>query len=196
MQLPRHRGYRLIDSSRAWGTSGTIGSLVEAFDDLIAIDPASPRVEVHDLSLRSGGPMRGHKSHQTGRDVDITYYQRPSRGVCLGRRIGPDELDSPREWRLLRHWLERGQAEFIFIDYGLQQPLYEAAKASGATERQLAEWFQYPRDASVRAGIIRHVPNHANHVHVRFRSDSSNRPRAETLFDDASERSLLDILEE
>ena len=142
------------------------------FDEIVATDPAAPRVEVHDLSLRLGGRMHGHKSHQTGRDVDITYYQRGNRGTCVGRRVSPGELDALREWRLLRHWLERGQAEFIFVDYALQRPLYEVAKASGATEHQLAEWFQYPRGPEVRAGIIRHVPNHANHVHVRFRCSS------------------------
>ncbi|HMJ13227.1 MAG TPA: hypothetical protein VK524_17525, partial [Polyangiaceae bacterium] len=27
----------------------------------------------------------------------------------------------------------------------------------------------YPRGPAFPAGVIRHVPNHANHVHVRFR---------------------------
>lgn len=175
VQLPRHRAYRLVDPSRAWGTSKTIDALVEAFDELAAADPAAPRVEVHDLSLAHGGRMHGHKSHQNGRDVDITYYQRTTRGVCAGRRVRPDELDARREWHLLRHWLERGQAEFIFVDYSLQRPLYEAAKASGATEHELAEWFQYPRSAEIRAGVIRHVPNHANHAHVRFRCAPQDR---------------------
>lgn len=199
-QLPPHLAYRLVDPSRAWGTSGTISSLVEAFNQLVATDPAAPRVEIHDLSLRRGGPMRGHRSHQTGRDLDITYYQRRSHGICGGRQVRPDELDARREWRLLRHWLEHGQAEFIFK----QRPLYEAAKASGATERQLAEWFQYPRGASVRAGIIRHVPNHANHVHVRFRcvaegqsgSRSSNTSLHDALSRERTEEALIDLMEE
>jgi hypothetical protein len=152
---------------------------------------------------------------KTYRDVDITYYQRRGRGICAGRRVRAVELDALREWRLIRHWLERGQAEFIFIDYALQRPLYEAAKASGATERQLAEWFQYPRGPEVRAGIIRHVPNHANHVHVRFRCAADDRsckhawirdPRAfasdaksptlEHSIEDAHESELFELLEE
>jgi hypothetical protein len=196
VQLLVHPGYKLIDASRSWGTRTTINWLTAAFNDVVAADPAAPRVEVHDLSLRFGGRMAGHKSHQNGRDVDITYYQRRSGGICAGRRVRAVELDALREWRLLRHWLERSQAEFIFIDYALQRPLYEAAKTSGATERQLAEWFQYPRGASVRVGIIRHVPNHADHVHVRFHSSSSSGPRAETPFDENSEGALLDLLEE
>jgi murein endopeptidase len=169
VRLPRHPGYKLTDATRAWGTSRTIDSITAAFNELVTSDPTAPPVEVHDLSLRFGGRLRGHKSHQSGHDVDITYYQRICHPRCIGRHVLPAELDARREWSLLRYWLERGQAEFIFIDYSLQRPLYDAAKTSGATERQLVDWFQYPRGASVRTGIIRHVPNHANHVHVRFR---------------------------
>jgi murein endopeptidase len=174
VQLPRHPGYRLVDASRAWGTSKTIGLLLEASGEIVAADPAAPRVEVHDLSLRLGGRMRGHKSHENGRDVDLTYYQRSNRGTCVARQVSPRELDALREWRLMRHWLERSQAEFIFVDYSLQGPLYAAAKADCATQRQLAASFQYPRRPDVRAGIIRHVPNHADHVHVRFRCSASD----------------------
>jgi len=119
--------------------------------------------------------MAGHKSHQSGRDVDITYYQHDCQSVCPARRVAPSELDAVRQWRILRQWLQRGQAEFIFVDYTLQRPLYEAAKARGASVRQLAHWFQYPRGPSVPAGIIRHAPNHANHVHVRFRCPAADR---------------------
>ena len=124
---------------------------------------------MHDLSLRYGGPMDGHKSHQSGRDVDMTYYQRGCREQCLGHRVAPSELDADRQWQLLRHWLQRDVVEFIFVDYSLQRPLYEAALASGATAAELARWFQYPRGSAFPTGIIRHTPNHANHVHVRFR---------------------------
>lgn len=169
VRLPSHTGYAVREPSRAWGTSRTIGLLVDAFDHVVAADPAAPRVRVHDLSLRHGGPMPGHKSHQSGRDVDITYYQRGCRGECAGRLVAAAELDAIRQWHLLRYWLERDQAEFVFVDYALQQPLYEAAEAGRSTPRQLAQWFQYPRGPAFPAGVIRHVPGHANHVHVRFR---------------------------
>ena len=34
----------------------------------------------------------------------------------------------------------------------------------------LEHLFQYPRGKDVPVGLIRHWPNHANHVHVRFKS--------------------------
>jgi murein endopeptidase len=180
VRLPSHIGYAVREPSRAWGTSRAIDWLVEAFDFVVSTDPGAPRVRVHDLSLRYGGPMRGHKSHQSGRDVDITYYQRSCQAECIGRPVSASELDAGRQWRLLRYWLEHGQAEFIFVDYALQRPLYEQAKSAGATPRQLADWFQYPRGPDFRAGVIRHVPNHANHVHVRFRCAAQDRACTET----------------
>ena len=180
VQLPPHAAYAVRDSSRAWGTPDTIQFLVHAFDQVRELDPAAPPLRVHDLSLRQGGPMAGHKSHQSGRDVDLTYYQHRCAGACPARTVTPTELDAPRQWRLLQHWLTRGAAEFIFVDYSLQRPLYEAARASGASARQLASWFQYPRGARFPAGIIRHAPNHANHVHVRFRCAASDRQCAPT----------------
>lgn len=211
VQLGGHPGYRIRERSRAWATSSTIDRLVQAFDQLLAIDPAAPRVRVHDLSLRAGGPMDGHKSHQSGRDVDITYYQHGCRGDCRGRPVAPYEFDAVRQWRVLRYWLERDHAEFVFIDYALQQPLYEAAKASGATARQLARWFQYPRGPLFPSGLIRHVPGHANHVHVRFRCTPGDRACQRTatrplasggdlmsppldLVHDEDERELLELL--
>jgi murein endopeptidase len=157
------------------GAADTIRRLTSAFDEVVRTDPFAPRVRVHDLSLQNGGPMPGHKSHQWGRDVDITYYQHGCPEVCGGRHVAPSELDAPRQWRLLRQWLERNQAEFIFIDYALQRPLYKAASANGASARELAQWFQYPRGPKFPAGIVRHVPNHANHVHMRFRCAPQDR---------------------
>lgn len=183
VQLPAHRGYVVRDPSRSWGTVDTIERLTDAFDEVLQADPLAPRVRVHDLSLENGGPMRDHRSHQTGRDVDITYYQRSCKSECVGGRVAPSELDAAREWRLLRSWLQRGAAEFIFVDYALQRPLYEQAKSAGATPRELAQWFQYPRGRTSHTGVIRHVPNHANHVHIRFqcaqRAHAARRPHLE-----------------
>lgn len=211
VQLPDHAAYVVRDRTRAWGAPHAVELLVEAFDQVLAADPGAPRVRVHDLSLRDGGPMDGHQSHQTGRDVDITYYRRTCSGPCAGRTVAPEELDAARQWLLLRHWLQRGSAEFIFIDYSLQAPLYEAARASGSTPMQLAQWFQYPRGPEYRTGIVRHVPNHANHVHVRFRCPAGDSACTETrtrrrslsrdraaplleLVQGESERELLELL--
>lgn len=174
-RLPPHAGYVIRERGRAWGTLETVQNIVNAFDAVRKANPRAPRLKVHDLSLRDGGTMTDHHSHQSGRDADIAYYQRDCAGrVCGFRRLGPTELDADQTWTLLKQWLERDAAESIFIDYALQGPLYRAAKADGASASQLRKWFQYPSGPTHPLGIVRHFPKHADHMHVRFMCPESD----------------------
>lgn len=168
-QVPTHPGYVIRNPERSWATDETIEHLVAAFDGVLLRHPNANRVRVHDLSLEGGGPIDDHRSHQSGRDVDLTYYQRacPDR-VCNLQHVLPRQLDLGPQWTLLEHWLRSGSAQRIFIDYGLQEVLYNYARRHGATRRELEAWFQYPRGWSADVGVVRHFPNHGNHVHVRF----------------------------
>ena len=168
--LGEHPGFVLRDASRSYATRRTVARIHAAFDAVRRADPHGPRVRVHDLSLAGGGPINGHLSHQSGRDVDITYYQRRGCGAdgCPVRTVRPGGLDARRTWRLLRHWLERGQARAIFVDYSLQEPLLREARRTGVTAAQIDAWFQFPRGPSRDEGVVRHFPNHVDHFHVRF----------------------------
>ncbi len=168
--VPEHPAYVLRNPDRSWATRLTALRLTHAFDAVARAERDGPRVRVHDASLPGGGPIDDHRSHQAGRDVDITYYQRHGCGGegCPLRRVDPDELDVRRTWRLLRQWLRRDEAEAIFVDYALQAPLYREARRRGATTEELERWFQYPRGRWHHDGVIRHFPNHRDHLHVRF----------------------------
>ena len=169
-RLPtRHPALYVRRPSRAYGTDETVRWIVDAYEALRDEDPGAPRVEVHDVSLRRGGPMRGHRSHESGRDADLAYFQRRCPDdLCRFRRIGPAQLDARRQWRIFRRWIEAERVEAIFVDHALQAALYEAARDDGATRAELGRWFQYPRPPSDRYGLIRHHPRHADHFHVRF----------------------------
>ena len=175
-QLGEHPAYVLRNPARAWATARTVARIGRGFDALHRAYPQAPRVRVHDLGLRGGGPIDDHRSHQSGRDVDLTYYQRDgcssSDGCPLGR-VDPENLDTRREWTLLREWLRRGDVEAIYVDYALQPALYREARRRGATAEQLGEWFQYPRGRFHAEGRVRHFPNHRDHLHVRFACDAS-----------------------
>ena len=168
-QLPQHPGYFIRDPRRSYGTLETILWIQEGVEAVLDRFERSPQIRVHDVSNREGGRMRDHRSHQSGRDVDISFYQRrcPD-GVCPFRRVRPENLDVERQWALFEQWLRSGQVEAIFIDYSLQQPLYEEARRRGATREELSRWFQYPRRRQDRQGVIRHYPRHRDHAHVRF----------------------------
>lgn len=168
--LPEHRAYVVRTGERSFGTHETVQWLVEAFDAALDADPRMPRVRVHDLSRAEGGRLTGHRSHQSGRDADVAYYRRQCREneTCFMNTTRPEDLAVAHQWRLFRYWLERDLAANIFVDYALQEPLYQYARSHGASTRDLERWFQYPRGASVPVGVIRHFAGHADHFHVRF----------------------------
>ena len=63
VQLPSHPGYSVREQARAWGTSSTIDWMVQAFDSLVRIDPAAPRVIwvhwiIYNLSPSTTGLMQ------------------------------------------------------------------------------------------------------------------------------------------
>ena len=168
-QLPRnHPAFLVRYPQRAWGTDETVHWIVDGLQSVREAFRGTPRVAIHDLSRRRGGELMGHHSHRSGRDADIAYYQTGCADECRFRTIGPSRLDVARQWALFQHWLERGQVEAIFVDHALQRALYEHARSQGVSRAQLSRWFQYPRPAGNRYGIIRHHPRHANHFHVRF----------------------------
>lgn len=169
VRLPPHRGYVIRTPERAYGTEETNRWIVAAFDAVNAKFQQTKVVRIHDISDRDGGKLRDHKSHQNGRDADISYYQKncSSKG-CRFAEFRSSELDVARQWTLLEHWLRNGQAEMIFIDYRLQGKLYKYAKRKGVSKTQLERWIQYPRGKYEPQGVIRHFPNHEDHLHVRF----------------------------
>ncbi|MGB3052040.1 MAG: penicillin-insensitive murein endopeptidase [Polyangiales bacterium] len=169
VRLPSHRGYVVRSPARAYGTEETTRWIVEAFNAVELRFKQSKVVRIHDISDRDGGKLRDHKSHQNGRDADISYYQTDCgpRG-CRFDDFRASELDVARQWTLLEHWLRHGQAEMIFIGYRLQAKLYRYAKKKGVTKAQLDRWIQYPRGKYEPTGVIRHFRNHDDHLHVRF----------------------------
>lgn len=169
VRLPPHRGYVVRTPARAYGTEETVRWILKAFNAVDAKFKHSKVVRVHDLSDRNGGKLRDHKSHQNGRDADLSYYQTEcSSSGCRFDEFRSSELDVARQWTLLEYWLRNGQAEMIFIDYRLQAKLYRYAKRRGVTKAQLDRWIQYPRGKYQPRGVIRHFPNHEDHLHVRF----------------------------
>ncbi|MGB5811828.1 MAG: penicillin-insensitive murein endopeptidase [Polyangiales bacterium] len=167
--LPAHRGYVVRAKSRSYGTEETTRWIVAAFEEVDRRFKTRKVVRVHDISDRDGGRIRDHKSHQNGRDADISYYQdRCGANGCPFRKVKPSQLDVARQWTLLQYWLRNGQAEMIFIDYRLQAKLYRHAKRKGVSDAQLRRWIQYPRGKYEPVGVIRHFRNHDDHLHVRF----------------------------
>ena len=170
VQLSAHDGVHIKRPHLAFGTKKTISLLEQVIERYRRRHAKGPKVLIGDLSRRGGGKIPPHASHRRGVDVDVGYVLKGADG----RRtrfsgVNRDNLDLTRTWALVKAFLDTHEVKYIFMDYSLQELLYEHAKAQGASEGELDELFQYPRGRGRSHGIIRHWPSHKHHFHVRFR---------------------------
>ena len=93
--------------------------------------------------------------------------------VRLVRRQEPGNV-SVSERAPMKFDLDTG-VEMIFLDRTVQARLYKWAKAHGTPDDELAYLLQYPRDTNT--GLVRHWPNHTDHMHVRFKTQVALHPR-------------------
>ncbi len=183
-------GYQVHPSWRARGRSFAIeefvGGLRRAFARVEQAAPGSVAY-VGDLSLRRGGDSSMHRSHESGRDVDIFFYAVDGEGNPLtnlpamlrfaadgtavawssaGRPIHEPlpagHLDLRRTWALLAALLSEASVEvqWIFIHQPLADLLLQEAakeKADPALVARAREILHQPTDARP----------HDDHMHVR-----------------------------
>jgi murein endopeptidase len=139
-----------------------------------ALHPHVHALAIGDLSAEAGGKLADHHSHQSGVDVDVgLYFRAPPPGYPESFATAGEDLDLAATWSLIVAFARTADlsdgVQVIFLDHGVQARLHRWARARGTPEDQLAELLQYPRDADVQAGLVRHWPHHADHLHVRFK---------------------------
>jgi penicillin-insensitive murein endopeptidase len=165
VQLKSGPHVRVVDPGATWGTEETINYLSRVIDKVYQRFPDAPPLSVGHISSRRGGPLSPHRSHQSGRDVDIGYYYKADDGIWY-KRATSDNLDTARTWELVRALLTDTDVEYIFINLSVQKLLKEHAAANGEDARWLDTVFQYGNKSA--SAIVRHVHGHDTHLHVRF----------------------------
>lgn len=171
MQLPKLDDlYLRAQPKEQYGTSTVIQHIIDAITDLRDQYGYQGQIVVGDLSIRRGGHFPPHKSHRTGRDVDIWLPVRGSKRSNHTRprsRPQPEEVDWLATWQLIDALVATEAVHKIFLSYHLQERLRNAARRHGISEEELDLTIQYPgRDPDA---IVRHSPAHTRHIHVRFR---------------------------
>jgi murein endopeptidase len=170
IQLPANDAlYSIRNPAHSWATSHTIMQLQQAVADFRETSGFRRDLLITDISRQGGGRFVPHRSHRTGRDVDI---QLPlAVGVSHGKvPWRADEVDWSVTWRLVEALLRTGEVRYIFLSRTRQRLLRDAALRSGATRDEIDRLIQYPRRA--QTGVVRHSRGHVKHIHVRFRCAS------------------------
>lgn len=166
VQVPDSPLYRKRSPNLLWGSTHAIDLLMGSIARFRYETGYDGEVQLNSMSLRRGRSFAPHKSHQSGRDVDIHIPLLP--GVAYTSESNPDEIDWLATWELVRVLLETEQVVYIFLDTDRQIRLYEAARAMGESHEALAEVIEWAHGSRKRS-IIRHAPGHDGHLHVRFR---------------------------
>lgn len=161
IQLKSGVGYNVRNPKRSYGTAQTINLIRETMASYASHYPKGPKFSIGDLSVERGGRLSPHLSHQSGRDVDISYVrtEKVSNGTTL---------DIEKNWYVLEKFLKTRKVQYIFIDYDLQKYFYDYAKKLGYSDKELSSMIQYPNGKKSYRAIIRHSKGHSNHFHVRF----------------------------
>lgn len=175
IQLKTTNWYTVRTPEETWGSSNTINLLHHALVRFRENSKYKRELIVQDISKKGGGKFSPHKSHQSGRDVDIR--------LPVNRHVAPHgvprkikEVDWAAAWVLVHELIKSGEVEYIFLNYDRQKHLYRAAKRAGVSKKLLARWIQYPTHSkSQRSGLVRHVKGHSVHIHVRFRCGKQER---------------------
>lgn len=148
-------------NERAYGTRETIESLVSVLTAYGEAFPDAPIVQVGDISMRRGGTIEPHRSHQTGRDVDLRLVRRIKLTASgRERRV----IDLQKSWFLLKRLAATGKVQSIYLNAGVQKrlrPVAEADVGAEAAERVFE--------------MLQHEHGHRGHMHVRFRCPTEHR---------------------
>jgi penicillin-insensitive murein endopeptidase len=163
--MPEGPAWEIVSPAGAWGTKETVDALVHCIQIVNARFPDSPKAYIGHLSGRRGGPLRPHVSHQSGRDVDVSYYLRGDAHRWYATAT-EGSLDLDRTWTFVRALVTDTDVEYVFMDRSVQTLLRDHALRIGEDPGFVDSVFQVG-GKSVRP-IFFHAKGHATHLHVRF----------------------------
>jgi len=174
LRLPPSPDYLVRCPAHAHASSRTAHELMQALSAFRSHSGYRGELVVGDLSQAGGGRYGPHRSHQSGRDVDLWlpisggHYRRGcvrcGTDLC---RPAPHEVDWRATWQLVQALAARGSAQDIFLAWELQPRLRSAALALAVPGPELEQAIQHP--VRGRPALVKHAPGHTHHLHVRFR---------------------------
>ncbi len=167
VQLPESDLYDRGHERWLWGSSHTLRNLITALGEFRYASGYEGSIVIGSISRRRGRRFPPHRSHQSGRDVDIRLPLLPG----LPTTVAPnaDEIDWSAAWELVRALVETQEVEVIFLEGPLQRRLYQAALWEGVIAEDLKPIIAWPNRHGNEKALVRHSRGHDGHIHVRFR---------------------------
>jgi len=154
---------------RSWATRSTVQHLAAALVEWHERYPEATPVKIGELSQRGGGRVRPHRSHRSGRDVDIGYVMlEPDEGHRFVP-VDASNFDAAATWGLVRRLLADDRVDAIFMASYIQAMLLPYAAETLDAEQQRATFSVLATDLrAAKRTKIRAWRGHDDHMHVRF----------------------------
>jgi murein endopeptidase len=174
-RFPAGDGYVIRRPTRAYGTRTTVAHVQHVVAAVRAAYPDRHVLGIGDFSAEHGGAISDHRSHQSGRDVDIGLFYREQPATYPREFVHATEanLDEAATLALVSRFAatadKDGGVQVMFLDYEVQGLLYHWGLDHGVSEAKLDRLFQFGHGRGASEGLVRHIPGHDNHLHVRFR---------------------------
>lgn len=156
-------GYQLRAENHTYTTPEVVGALLDAFEGVHQQYPDTCDLYIGDFSLKDGGWINHHRSHQNGRDVDLGMYAKGNTYLDRFILMNRTNLDVPKTWRLVENILRSQKVQYIFLDRNIQRLLYDYALSRGQSQAFLDRLF-----GNTKGAVIQHLRGHRDHMHVRF----------------------------
>lgn len=172
-RAPKHTFVRR--DHRQFATKTTAEHTRRVIIELFETFPKAHTLAIGDFSAPRGGWITEHHSHQSGRDVDLgLFYVKPPAGYPQSFVDATAEtLDPAPMWNMISNLANRydedGGTQNMFLDFELQGVIYNWALENGVSQKRLDRIFQYPHGRGAAMGLVRHEPNHSDHIHIRFK---------------------------
>ncbi|MBN1961727.1 MAG: penicillin-insensitive murein endopeptidase [Deltaproteobacteria bacterium] len=162
MQLLSGDGFYVVAPDFAWGTKETIEYIKIVGHDLVAKFGELGKLRVNHIGKKDGGYIRPHRSHQSGRDVDIGLYYQGGQRPEGSRKYWLKKIDPALNWQLVHTLITNTDVQLILVDRAIQKVLINYALQQGVDRAWLDSIFSGPNP------IIKHARRHRDHFHVRF----------------------------
>ena len=159
------------DPNGSWVVDPAPKVLRELSQSIKAQYPDFDRLVINDGSVRHGGLYRPHRTHQSGRDIDIRYLLKGSvKGDYTFRFVTPANFDTERNWAIMKWLYDSGRVSRILMDHGHQKRLWKYAQAAEIVSGRDRPILSYPYRQ--RGALVRHARGHT----IIFMSASLHSP--------------------
>ncbi|HEY1101082.1 MAG TPA: penicillin-insensitive murein endopeptidase [Myxococcota bacterium] len=158
--FPSGGNWLVVDPEGSYGTQETIDFVLAAMRQVEERFPNTPALRINHIAKKDGGYLRPHRSHQSGRDVDIGFYYPTADPVRV--RARENHIDVARNWAFIRAIITETDVQFILVDRRVQKVLRAHAESIGENRQWVESLF------SGTDPMIRHARGHRDHFHVRF----------------------------